>query len=121
METNEKSKNDILKQVLMENYKTTKSLQQTVLNMHGRISEENRELVERINSLEQKIDKLANNQELVNSKGNLRKSFRDYSDAEIYELRWKTSLRKCAERLNCSTSTIQRICRRYRNNDEIID
>ena len=121
MENNNKTSVEKLNELLVENYKATRQLHQAIISMQGRLSDENNKIVEKIDSLEQQINKLNNNKELVNTDGKLRKSFRDYTDEEIYNLRYSTSLRKCASQLGCSTSTIQRICRRYKLNDEIID
>lgn len=122
MDNVKKTSVEILNEQLIENYKATRALHQSIISMQGNLHADNEKLVERIKALEQKIDKLSNNKDLVNNQGCLKKDWRDYTDEEIYNLRYSTSLRKAADRLGCSKSTIQRICRKVKNNsDEIID
>lgn len=122
MDNVKKTSVEILNEQLIENYKATRALHQSIISMQGNLHADNEKLVKRIEALEQKIDKLSNNKDLVNNQGCLKKDWRDYTDEEIYNLRYSTSLRKAADRLGCSKSTIQRICRKVKNNsDEIID
>lgn len=122
MDNIRKTSVEILNEQLIENYKATRALHQSIISMQGNLHTDNEKLVERIEALEQKIDKLSNNKDLVNNKGCLKKDWRDYTDEEIYKIRYSTSLRKAANQLNASVSTIYRICKRFENNsDEIID
>lgn len=93
---------------------TIKSLQLLVTNGNLALSKEIAELKQEQILIQQRLDKLIGDVNLVNENKKLKTSYKDYSDKEIYELRMRTSLRKCAEILGCSVSTVQNAVRRYR-------
>lgn len=78
-------------------------------------------LNKQINSITYKLDQLMNNRKIEVVDGTIKRSFKDYSDKEIYEIRQTNSIRKTANFLNCSVSTVRRICKRYEDNLFIMD
>ena len=74
-----------------------------------------------INDITYKLDKLMNSRKIEVIGGTIKRSFKDYSDKEIYEIRQTNSIRKTANFLNCSVSTVRRICKRYEDSLCIMD
>ena len=64
-----------------------------------------------------KLDSIMNSRNVEFNGGHIKRSLKDFSDEEIYNMRQSSSLRKTADYLNCSVSSVQRICRRYKANN----
>lgn len=63
-----------------------------------------------------KLDSIMNSRNVEFNGGHIKRSLKDFSDEEIYNMRQSSSLRRTADYLNCSVSSVQRICRRYKAN-----
>jgi len=86
-------------------------------------------VTKKVDNITARLDKLMNSRGIEVKDGIIKRNIRDFTDQEIFDMRQKTSLRRTADYLNCSVSSIQRICRRYKaslnkaddTDDEIID
>lgn len=118
----------LLSEQLVELKGAVNGEQSLIINGLNSVHNENKEIKEQLDLVEQKLNKLIGDVSLVNEQGKLKKSYKDYTDEEILEIRNKLSVRKAASFLHCSKTTIQRICNRARTNnkkiqfdDDIID
>jgi DNA-binding transcriptional regulator YiaG len=90
-----------------------KATQNSVLNSSYEQNKKQDEMLNRIKNIEQQLNKLEGDVRLVNKDGVIKKSYKDYTPEEVYNIRYKTSLAKAARILNCSKSTVQNICKQY--------
>lgn len=110
---------EILLQIEKELVNETRKIQSDNLDLKVDLTK----IHKKIDRVTCKLDFIMNQSDIQFEKGKLKKKFTSYSDEEIYNMRQKWTLKKTAKYLNCSISTIQRICNRYleQKNNNLFD
>ena len=85
-----------------------------MVNQRAEESKELEDIKIQLQNLQHSMSKLIGDIRLIDNSGKIKTSYKDYSDEEIYNIRMGTTLDKAAVILNCSKSTVQSACRRYR-------
>lgn len=91
-----------------------KGNQTILINQRAEESKELEDIKIQLQNLQHSMSKLIGDIRLIDNSGKIKTSYKDYSDEEIYNIRMGTTLDKAAVILNCSKSTVQSACRRYR-------
>lgn len=91
-----------------------KGNQTILINRRAEESKELEDIKIQLQNLQHSMSKLIGDIRLIDNSGKIKTSYKDYSDEEIYNIRMGTTLDKAAVILNCSKSTVQSACRRYR-------
>lgn len=113
----------VMQRQLKEIQSCLSGLQNIAINGNDAIHKEVVDLRKQQEIIIQKLNKLSGDVKLVNAEGKVKKSYKDYSQEEIYIMHTKQGLswNKIASLIGCSVSTVRRKYKEYVYDDMEVD
>lgn len=116
MDSKDINKVDVLIHQFNDLRSLCKGTQNLMINQRSEQSKELEDIKIQLKNIEHTMSKLEISINLLTENYKPKTIYKDYTAEEIYNIRYSPgmTLKKCSEMLNCSMSTIQNICVKYR-------